>query len=167
MDVGDVISGATSFSHIHFAFATITADWNVDVSPVQAQFDKFKTMTGFKRILSFGGWSFSTDQDSFPIFREVVTTVNRQTFADNCVKFVDDNGLDGIDFDWEYPGAPDIPGIPPGGKDDGKNYLEFLKMVRAGLPDGKSVSIAAPASYWYLKGFPLKTWLLYWTMSFS
>lgn len=27
-----------------------------------------------------------------------------------------DNQLDGVDFDWEYPGAPDIPGIPPGGK---------------------------------------------------
>lgn len=29
-------------------------------------------------------------------------------------------------------------------------------MVRARLPAGKTLSIAAPASYWYLKGFPIK-----------
>lgn len=56
----------------------------------------------------------------------------------------------------QYPGAPDIPGIPPGSKDDGANYLEFLKMVRAKMPAGKTLSIAAPASFWYLKGFPIK-----------
>jgi len=55
----------------------------------------------------------------------------------------------------ENSGAPDIPGIPPGSPTDGSNYLEFLKMVRAALPAGKTVSIAAPASYWYLKGFPI------------
>src|SRR5699024_5686162 len=29
-------------------------------------------------------------------------------------------------------------------------------LVRKGLAKDKSVSIAAPASYWYLKGFPIK-----------
>lgn len=65
------------------------------------------------------------------------------------------NGLDGVDFDWEYPGAPDIHGLPPGSPTDGTNYLAFLKMVRAALPPQYSISIAAPASYWYLKGFPI------------
>jgi chitinase len=60
-----------------------------------------------------------------------------------------------VDFDWEYPGAPDIPGIPPGSPQDGPNYLAFLKLVRAALPAGKTLSIAAPASYWYLRGFPI------------
>lgn len=46
-------------------------------------------------------------------------------------------------------------GIPAGSEDDGANYLEFLKLVRAGLPSNKSLSIAAPASYWYLQGFPI------------
>jgi chitinase len=30
-----------------------------------------------------------------------------------------------------------------------------LKLVRDYLPPDKSVSIAAPASFWYLKGFPI------------
>lgn len=63
--------------------------------------------------------------------------------------------MDGVDFDWEYPGATDIPGIPPGSPEDGANYLEFLKMMRSALPPQYSISIAAPASFWYLQGFPI------------
>lgn len=51
--------------------------------------------------------------------------------------------------------APDIPGIPPGAEDEGDNYLAFLVVLK-NLIGGRSVSIAAPASYWYLKGFPIK-----------
>jgi GH18 family chitinase len=53
-------------------------------------------------------------------------------------------------------GAPDIPDIPAGSADDGLNYLKFLTVVRQSLPKEKTLSIAAPASYWYLKGFPIE-----------
>lgn len=49
-------------------------------------FEEFKAIRIGKRILSFGGWSFSTDYDSFPIFREGVTPAQRQRFADNVVQ---------------------------------------------------------------------------------
>ena len=49
---------------------------------------------------------------------------------------------------------PDIPGIPADNPNDGQNYLAFLQALRSQLPD-KSISIAGPASYWYLKGFPI------------
>jgi chitinase len=60
-----------------------------------------------------------------------------------------------VDFDWEYPDAPDIPGITPGIPTDGPNYLAFLQTLRSMLPAGKTMSTAAPASYWYLRGFPI------------
>lgn len=85
-----------------------------------------------------------------------MTTANRQTFAESVVSVVKQYNLDGVDFDWEYPGAPDIPGIPPGSPTDGINYLEFLQILRSLLPSGKTISMATPASYWYLKGFPIK-----------
>lgn len=75
--------------------------------------------------------------------------------AQSIASFIKDNDLDGVDIDWEYPGAPDIPGIPAGSKDDGDNYLAFLVILKNLLP-GKSVSIAAPSSYWYLRAYPLK-----------
>ncbi len=51
--------------------------------------------------------------------------------------------------------APDLLYIPPGDKDEGANYLAFLTALKKLLP-GKSVSIAAPSSYWYLKAFPIR-----------
>ncbi|KAH8882398.1 glycoside hydrolase, partial [Thozetella sp. PMI_491] len=146
-----------TYTHIHYAFATITSDFKVDVSDTPGAFESFVAATGsFKKIVSFGGWSFSTDVDSFPIFRDVVTPANRLNFAVSIVNFLNQYNLDGVDFDWEYPGAPDIPGIPPGTPDEGANYLEFLITLRSILPAGKTLSLAAPASYWYLRGFPIK-----------
>lgn len=55
-----------------------------------------------------------------------------------------------------HVGAPDIPGIPAGSPEDGSNYLEFLRLVRATLPSDLELGIAAPASYWYLRGFPIE-----------
>ncbi len=68
-------------------------------------FEDFKKLTGVKKIMSFGGWSFSTEADTFPIFREGVTAAQRLAFANNVVQFAIDNNLDGLDFDWEYPGT--------------------------------------------------------------
>ncbi|KAK3688699.1 glycoside hydrolase superfamily [Podospora appendiculata] len=63
--------------------------------------------------------------------------------------------MDGIDLDWEYPGAQDIPGIPSADPFDGQSYVELLKLLRQKLGKEKTISIAAPASYWYLQNFPI------------
>ncbi|KAK4150040.1 hypothetical protein C8A00DRAFT_46482 [Chaetomidium leptoderma] len=146
----------SKFTHIHFAFADVTPDFQVDISKVQAQFNKFKALTASKRIVAFGGLAASTSTTTFQIFRDGVSSANRATLANNIANFVREHGLDGADIDWEYPAAPDLPDIPPADPIDGPNYLAFLRLLRAALPSGKSLSIAAPASYWYLKGFPIK-----------
>lgn len=50
----------STYTHVHFAFANITADYAVDVSEYSNIFDAFVQTSGFKKILSFGGWGFST-----------------------------------------------------------------------------------------------------------
>ncbi|KAK8110220.1 uncharacterized protein PG998_006677 [Apiospora kogelbergensis] len=148
----------TGYTHIHFAFPDITSSLTVDVSKVQDQFDGFKKLDfGAKKIVSFGGWAFSNDGPTYAVFRAMVASeVNRQKAARNLIRFMTDNNLDGLDFDWEYPGATDIDGTPGGTPDEGENYLKFLKTVRNSMPQGKSLSIAAPTSFWYLKNFPIK-----------
>ena len=49
-----------------------------------------------------------------------------------------------------------VPGVPPRSLQDGPNYLSFLKSMKGLMPDGKTVSIATPESFYYLKGFPIK-----------
>ncbi|KAJ9318482.1 CAZyme family GH18 [Paecilomyces variotii] len=145
----------TPYTHIHLSFGEVSTSYEVDISSIQDQWELFQQLSGFKKILSLGGWSFSTDPATYSIFREGVQPGNQDTFVANIVSFVTDNDLDGIDIDWEYPAAPDIPGIPAGSADDTENYLTFITKLRSAMPSGKSVSFCAPASYWYLRGYSI------------
>lgn len=147
----------STYTHVHFGFGTLTPAFEVETGDVLStyQFEQFKKIGGPKRILSFGGWDFSALPATYMIFRNAVLEANRLKAATNIANFIIKHNLDGVDIDWEYPGAPDIPGIPAGDKDDGTRYLKFLVVLKNLLP-GKTVSIAAPSSYWYLKQFPIK-----------
>ncbi|KAJ5241649.1 Peptidoglycan-binding Lysin subgroup [Penicillium citrinum] len=156
MDVNEISD--TFLTHVHFAFAGLTADFEVsfDNDEYKKQFEKFvKQDASYKKILSFGGWAESTSATTFQRYRDVVKSGNREKFAKSIKAFFEKyDGLDGIDFDWEYPGATDIPGVPAGSDSDDDNYLGFLKLMKNTIGD-KSLSIALPASYWYLKTFPI------------
>lgn len=147
-----------SLTHVHFAFAGLTEDFDIhfDNDDYLDQFQKFIDLdASFKKVLSFGGWAESTDSGTFQRYRDVVKPGNREKFAKNIVSFFDKYNLDGIDFDWEYPGATDIPGVPAGTSNETGNYLDFLELMSSTIGD-RSLSIALPASYWYLKAFPIK-----------
>ncbi|KAI8235446.1 Killer toxin subunits alpha/beta [Colletotrichum sp. SAR 10_96] len=125
---------------------------------VKDQFDKFVSMDApFKKIISFGGWAESTDPATYQLYRDAVSPTNRERVASNVLRFLDANpGLDGVDFDWEYPGADDQ-GIPGSDPVDAIYYSRFLSLMRDKLgKNGRSLSIAIPASYWYLKPFPVE-----------
>lgn len=141
----------SGYSHVHFSFAGITPNFTVDLSGATDQFQLFVQQTGFKKILAFGGWSDTNHNTSPPIFHESVTNTNRLAFARSIVALVEQHNLDGVDFDWEYPGAIDLGGSPG----DGARYLTFLRIIRQLLPPTKTISLAAPASFFYLQGYPL------------
>lgn len=103
MRVDDI--NTNEYTHIHFAFATVTNDFKLDISQVQEQFDAFKQLTGVKRVISLGGWDFSALPGTFQILRDAVKAENRPVFIKNLVSFVQEHDLDGIDIDWEYPGV--------------------------------------------------------------
>lgn len=144
------------YTHIHFAFPNVTEDFKIDASEFQDEFDLFKKLDGVKKIVSLGGWAFSNEPGTVHILREAVKLDNQAAFRKGIIDFLNEHELDGIDIDWEYPEAMDIPGTPPGSDVEGELYAIFLATLKAEMPKGKTVSFAAPSSFWYLKSYPIK-----------
>jgi len=142
------------------SFATITSDFKLNISDIQDQFEIFLTMNGTKKMISIGGWAFSTDPATASRFRDSMSAANRATFISNLVLFLEaHSSIEGFDFDWEYPGA-DMPGLPPGTPRDGIDYLSFIQDLRRALPT-RALSIATPSTYWNLQHFQIREMMKY------
>ncbi|KAL7930240.1 glycoside hydrolase family 18 protein [Trichoderma chlorosporum] len=150
------MSNTQNYTHMHWAFGEVKSDMSVFINDTYGQWDGFIGLKNVKKIVSFGGWGFSTGVASYEVLRKAMSSEGRDRFVSNVVSFAKEVNVDGIDFDWEYPGATDIPGIPKGLSTDGSNYLDTLRALRKALPAKYSLSIAVAASYWYLRPFPIK-----------
>ncbi|UKZ78670.1 hypothetical protein TrVFT333_006416 [Trichoderma virens FT-333] len=159
---------------VNFAFAYISPD-TLDIVPMvgedgsslsAADADKLYTAVTSARFanpktgfwLSIGGWTFSDNNTEFQhVFGDMAAEEGfRNQFALNLVRFMTQYGFDGVDIDWEYPGAPDR-----GGTDrDFGNFPLLLKAVRDAFNEHGhghwGISITAPSSYWYLQYFDLQ-----------
>jgi hypothetical protein len=93
-----------SYTHVHWAFATISPDWRPVINDTANQWSDFKDLTDMKRVISFGGWAYSTEAATYGIIRSAIID-NAESFASNIAQFVNDEGIDGVDIDWEYPGV--------------------------------------------------------------
>lgn len=125
-----------------------------------------------KVMIALGGWTFNdpgTWQSVFPSLTS--SSANRATFIKNLLGFLvsawhchassptkdltqDQYGFDGVDFDWEYPGADDRGGTANNGVD----FTSMLEELRTAI-DANSrdyiVTFTAPTSYWYLRHFDI------------
>lgn len=151
-------------SHLIFAFGFITPspDFKItnmdDVRPelfreVAFLKDKNPDLTV---MIALGGWTFNDPGKWQPVFGDMVFSAqNRKKFISNLLGFLSQYGFDGVDFDWEYPGADDRGGHT----EDGVNYTQFLKELRDAIKkSGRDyvVTYTAPTSYWYLRHFDLE-----------
>jgi hypothetical protein len=55
---------------------------------LQPMFEDFKKLSGVKKIMSFGGWSFSTEADTAPIFRQGVSQLAVRSAGEPKADFV-------------------------------------------------------------------------------
>lgn len=98
-------SNTLGYTHMHWAFGSIDEDLSIHVNDPHDQWDGFMQLKDTKKIVSFGGWGFSTDVSTYDILRKAMNPDNRDKFVSNLVSFAKDKGIDGIDIDWEYPGV--------------------------------------------------------------
>lgn len=94
-----------------------------------------KFITSLAVVVNNGAWTGLTNIMENPTTRAQLVT--------NLVNFVNSQGVDGIDLDWEpFELAPADPTIEPA-------IHSFLTQLRAALPAGKIISVAMPAAIDY------------------
>lgn len=92
-------------THLNYAFAFITTDtYELTTMDSLTSESLWKLTTDTKRYnpdlkvyVAVGGWTFSdNDTATQPLFSEISRTeANRQKFADNCLKFLNQYSFDG------------------------------------------------------------------------
>ncbi|MBO5903464.1 MAG: glycoside hydrolase family 18 protein [Tidjanibacter sp.] len=141
-----VIPDPAHITHINYAFGHVTNSFDgvrID-NP-----ERLKTLVDLKEVkpelkvmLSVGGWGSGR-------FSEMAATdATRKSFAKDCLRVVNEFGLDGIDIDWEYPtnNAAGISASP----DDTENFTLLMKELREALPKDKQLTMASVASGEYV-----------------
>ena len=152
-------------THIHYAFADIsTSNKLIMANPTNdlknfADFRQLKKQNPHLTVLiSVGGWDYSK------YFSNVAATAEaRETFAQSCVDFILEHGLDGIDLDWEFPVSGGLPGNI-NRPEDKQNFTKLLTAIRSKLDqqsqkDGRPyyLSIAAAGNTTYLNKVEIKS----------
>ena len=102
-------------THLVFSFAFITPSTFEITNATGTPLESFGEITSLKQknpdlkvIIALGGWTFNDPGPWQLVFHDLASTkVKRAVFIKNLLKFLDCNGFDGVDFDWEYPGAED------------------------------------------------------------
>lgn len=129
-------------THINYAFGHVTDDFSgVRIDNSQRLKDIVnlkKEKPALKVLLSIGGWGSGR-------FSEMAgLESNRKKFAKDCLRVIEELGLDGIDIDWEYPtrNAAGISSSP----NDTKNYTLLMNEIRSQLGKDKLLTLASVAN---------------------
>ncbi|WP_373520911.1 glycoside hydrolase family 18 protein [Aquiflexum sp.] len=125
---------ADKLTHINYAFANVV-DGVVIEGEGRAEQDKenlsklrsLKSINpDLKILISIGGWTWSGGFSD-----AVLTDESRKRFTDSAIDYLIRHDLDGLDFDWEYPGLPGDDNIFR--SEDKENFVFMLKSVREAL----------------------------------
>lgn len=135
MDPQDIPLGY--YTHINFAFALINpktfrlADMDEETGKRYKELASIKMKQPSLQIyLAVGGWAMNDPGQYRTAFSDLAASTSAQdTFFESLVTFLQSNGFDGVDLDWEYPVADDRGGRP----EDFANFVTLLKRLRERL----------------------------------
>ena len=141
-----VIPDPFCMTHINYAFGHVTDSFDgVRVDNPQRLNDMValkKLNPDLKVMLSVGGWGSGR-------FSEMAADKgHRKAFAEDCLRAVEEYGLDGIDVDWEYP-TSSAAGISSSPK-DADNFTLLMKDLRRVLGENRLLTLASAASADYI-----------------
>lgn len=100
------------------------------------------SLKNVKAILSIGGWSGSVYFSS-----AVASSSARTTFANSVLSIVSSYDLDGVEFDWEYPGTQGA-GNNIVSSNDAGNFVLFLQTLKSMAPSSMTISVAVTGWLW-------------------
>lgn len=117
--------------------------------PYYTQFTALKSST-LQTWIAIGGWDFNDPGPTQTTFSDIASSASsRAAFISSLQSFMSQYGFQGVDIDWEYPGAPDRSGKAG----DTQNLVTLLSEMRAAFGTTYGISVTLPASYWYLRWF--------------
>ncbi len=143
---------ADQLTELIYAFLAVSPDGqcvSTDAALDRANFLQLQQLKRshpqLKLLLSIGGYSHSGNFSD-----AAATDASRRIFAQSCVQFMQANGFDGLDIDWELPVSGGMPGN--GHRlEDKRNFTALLAGLRQQLDNlGAStgahylLTIAAP-----------------------
>ncbi|MCS4433544.1 glycoside hydrolase family 18 protein [Aquiflexum gelatinilyticum] len=132
---------AAKMTHINYAFANVI-DGKVMEGEGREKSDKenltklnsLKSLNpDLKILISIGGWTWSKGFSDAALTEE-----SRKIFTASAIDYLVRHDLDGLDFDWEYPGLPGDNN--PYRQEDKENFVLMLKSVREALDSLGSIN---------------------------
>jgi chitinase len=124
-------------THINYAFINVERNgslngYNKDVLHELSNEAKKNNVSTF---ISIGGWTYST------YFSDMVSNINSlNKVIKNLKIIIQENNLDGIDIDWEYPGEQGC-SLNTYNINDTDNLLNLLKIYKKEIKNDISMSV--------------------------
>ncbi|KAL4860892.1 hypothetical protein BDV12DRAFT_204588 [Aspergillus spectabilis] len=144
-----------ALTHLNIAFAGIESSMlAIEDSEMIRRIVKLKRRNRSLQVfIAVGGWAFSDPGPTRTAWSDMARTdEGRHLFINSLIFAMLQYNLDGVDLDWEYPVADDRSGRPQ----DFENYVTLVREMRERFDEynrGWGISMAIPASYWYLQHF--------------
>ena len=145
---GSLIPDARIVTHINYAFAELyMVDGVYKKFDLQGSKTRFKSIVDLKKTypdlkicICFSHGVENSDNRQGGSFSALCKSEdNMQRFADDCLKFLQDYNLDGIDLDWEFPGLS-WSGAASDVTCDTDNYVKLVKKLREVLGNKYTLS---------------------------